>query len=135
MAIVDRSELHRLVDELPDASVAPAEDALTSLRSPEDAESWRLAQLVGPDLDRADRELAEGSARGMPWATVRAVLHAPDPDAALDAFDAEWDSEPVSAEEQRQVEASERAIAAGDRLLTTAEVEAEIEAGAAREAR
>lgn len=38
-----------------------------------------------------------------------------------------WDDEPLTADELRQVEESERAIAAGEPLLTTAEVEAELE--------
>lgn len=46
--------------------------------------------------------------------------------AVLDA--APWDDEPLSAEELRQVQESERAIAAGERMLTAAELEAEFEA-------
>lgn len=38
-----------------------------------------------------------------------------------------WDDEPLTAEELRQVEMSERAIAAGEPMLTTAELEAEFE--------
>lgn len=95
--IADRAQLHRLVDELPEASVAPAADVLARLQSPEEAEAWRLAQLVGPDLDEADRELSAGAAKGIPWATVRAALDSPDPDAALAQLDAELENSQPSA--------------------------------------
>ncbi len=86
MAVSDRTQLHQLVDELTEGPVTPANDALSRLRSPEEAEDWSLAQVVGPDLDAADREIASGTARAIPWADVQAALHAPDPDAALDAL-------------------------------------------------
>jgi len=89
--IADRAQLHRLVDELPEASVVEAADVLARLQSPEEAEAWRLAQLVGPDLDEANRALAAGTARGMPLERVEAALAAPDPDAALDTLVAELD--------------------------------------------
>jgi hypothetical protein len=41
---------------------------------------------------------------------------------------APYDDEPLSDEERRQVEASERAIAAGEPLMTTEEVEAWLDA-------
>ena len=81
--------LHRLVDELPETALAPAADVLVRLQSPEEAEAWRLAQLVGPDLDDADRELTAGAAQGMPLDRVEVALAAPDPDAALDTLVAE----------------------------------------------
>ena len=87
--IADRARLHRLVDELPETALAPAADVLVRLQSPEEAEAWRLAQLVGPDLDEADRELAAGTAQGMPLDRVEAAMAAPDPDAALDTLVAE----------------------------------------------
>ena len=68
MAVSDRVRLHRLVDELPEPSVAPAEDAPSRPGSPQEAEDWRLAQHVGPDLDAADQEIAAGTARAIPWA-------------------------------------------------------------------
>ncbi len=87
--IAERARLHRLVDELPETALAPAADVLVRLQSPEEAEAWRLAQLVGPDLDEADRELAAGTAQGMPLDRVEAAMAAPDPDAALDTLVAE----------------------------------------------
>ncbi|HVB53863.1 MAG TPA: hypothetical protein VNF24_06680 [Candidatus Acidoferrales bacterium] len=96
--IADRAQLHRLVDELPEASVVEAADVLARLQSLEEAEAWRLAQLVGPDLDEADRELAAGTAQGITLERGEAALAAPDPDAALDTLVAELDESSSTAQ-------------------------------------
>ncbi len=85
MATATRALLHRLVDELPEASVVPAAAYLE-----------RAADPMVAVLDAAPR-----------------------------------DDEPLSPEERRQIEESERGIAEGAPLLTADELEAEIDAARA----
>lgn len=79
------------------------------------ADRARLHELI----DALPSESLEPAGRYLERATDPMI-------AVLDA--APWDDEPLTAEERRQIEESERGIAEGRPLLTTAELEAEIEA-------